>query len=91
MFQGEGLYVNAQLWSNGDISIEGQQLRGENEYEYFLTVEYESVSLLKDSLAGEPADDVLDLLVEQGESLVRAGEMHWLEQHGIPYEFYSWP
>ncbi len=94
MYAAERLFVDAYSWSDGSVSIEGQDL-GPNtptgdEYEYFATVEPADVPVLLTALGGQPGDDPLRLLQEQGESIVQGGETRWLTEHGIPYSFETW-
>lgn len=94
MYAADRLFVDAFMWSDGAVSIEGQDL-GPNtptgdEYEYFATVEPDDVPLLLAALGGQPGDDPLRLLEAQGEAIVRGGETTWLTEHGIPYSFQTW-
>jgi len=94
MHAADRLFVDAYSWSDGAVSIEGQDLgpstpTGE-EYEYFATVEPGDVPLLIAALGGQPGDDPLMLLEAQGEAIVRQGETGWLKEHGIPYSFSTW-
>lgn len=94
MYAFDRLFVDAYVWSDGAVSIEGQDLGphtpGGDEYEYFATVEPGDVPLLLTALGGQPGDDPLALLETQGESIVRGGETAWLDAHGIPYGFHTW-
>jgi hypothetical protein len=90
LFRSEGFFVDASSWSSGSVTIEGQDLRREEEYEYFLTVRGVDVPQIKKALDGRPDEDVLELLGRHGADIVRQGEMHWLEHHSIPYGFHSY-
>jgi hypothetical protein len=94
MYAFDRLFVDAYAWSDGAVSIEGQDLgphtpTGE-EYEYFATVEPGDVPLLLAALGGRPGDDPLALLQAQGEAIVRHGETAWLKAHGVPFTFHTW-
>jgi hypothetical protein len=94
MYAAERLTVHACAWSDGAVSIEGQDLGpntpGGDEYEYFATVAPADVPRLLAALGGRATDDPLRLLEEQGEEIVRAGETAWLRDHGVPFEFHTW-
>jgi hypothetical protein len=94
LYAAERLWVGARSWSDGAVSIEGQDLGphtpGGEEYEYFFTVEPGDVAALRAALGGTDGEDVLDLLAAQGEHIVTVGEMHWLRDHGVPYRMETW-
>lgn len=94
MYAADRLSVDAYSWSDGAVSIEGQDLGPStptgDEYEYFATVEPGDVPLLLAALGGRPGDDPLRLLQERGEAIVRQGETAWLKEHGVPYSFQTW-
>lgn len=91
MFRGTGLFVDAHEWSDGSVTIEGQDLRDDDEHEYFLTIVKKSLPVLIASLGSGPDADVLQMLADQGETLVRQGEEDWLHEHGIPFSYCCWP
>lgn len=78
---------------DGSVVIEGQDLGagarqfwGAGEYEWVMVVPPNNVPALAQALGGRPSDEVLDLL----------GQVHgyrawrsWLDDQGIPYEFWS--
>ena len=86
MYSRDGLHVDAVLELDGTIRIEGQDLRGEEEYEYVFTIAADHVPALGAVLGGEPLGE----LERQGEQIVTGGEMHWLEAHGVPYTLTTW-
>lgn len=82
------LFVDAAMLGDGSLSIEGQDLR-HGEYEYFLTVKSENLAALVQAMGGSDEDDVLELLKAKAPELVHVGEMTWLKEHSIPYDFFS--
>jgi hypothetical protein len=77
-------------YADGRVVIEGQDLRGEDELEYFFTIAPVTVPRLVGALGGAAGDDPLALLLERGESIVLEGEMHWLQAHDIAFELHTW-
>ena len=88
------LSVDAVVYDDGSLVIEGQDLGpdtpGGDDLEYFFTIEPADVPLLVAALGGADGADPLELLEEQGAAIVMAGEMHWLDQHQVPYRLRSW-
>lgn len=82
------LFVDAAMLGDGSVSFEGQDLR-HGEYEYFFTVKSENVAALVMALGGPDGADVLHLLEANAAELLRVGEMTWLKEHSIPYDFFS--
>ena len=52
-----------------------------------MTITLENVPLVVAALGG---GDVLALLEANGEAIYLRGEKSWLDEHDIPYEFWSW-
>jgi hypothetical protein len=80
------LYVVAVLEDDGDLVFEGQDLNGwlgSAEYEYWVRCPAADVPRVVAALGGAPGDDVLTLLVEHADELVRRGESTWLRSIGI--------
>lgn len=94
LYTAERLWVGAREWSDGAVSIEGQDLGphtpGGEEYEYFFTIEPGDVPALRAALGGAEGDDVLDLLAVRGEQVVGMGEMRWLREHDVPFALQTW-
>lgn len=84
-----GLHVTASLRADGTIVISGQHLRNGSEYEYAISVRPEDVASVVTALGGSPGDDPLDALVAHRETVVRTGELTWLESVGVVPEFWS--
>jgi len=86
-----------RVWAHyvdGMLGLDGQDLGGHpyfDEYEYFIRVRPEDFPKLRQALGGDPADDVLDLIIERGKGVVQAGETAWLKSHGIPFTISTWP
>ena len=80
------LFVQAVITDDGDLVFEGQDLNGRlgyAEYEYWVTAPAALVPRVVSALGGSPGDDVLDLLAEHAEEIVRRGESTWLRSLGI--------
>jgi hypothetical protein len=92
----DGLRVHAQLDVRGGLSLVGTHLRradsgfAGSEYHYVVRVEAAQVPLVVRGLNGTPDDDVLELLTERGEQIVRLGESRWLEKVGVEPRLSSW-
>ncbi|MDO8119726.1 hypothetical protein Q6346_00190 [Isoptericola sp. b490] len=84
------LHVDAVERSDGTIVIEGQDLSGDGEYEYFLTVFGDQIPSLVVALGGKPGQDVLALLEQHGERIVRHGERRWLVEHHVMADLWTW-
>lgn len=87
MWDRDRLVVWAEWWKDGRLLISGQDLR-HGEYEYFLDVAAADVPRVAEALGCEP-DAVLDVLVEQAESIVTQGERAWLRSIGVEPGFFS--
>ena len=83
IYEAEKLFVDAHVWADGQVTIEGQDL-SKGEYEYFFTIKREQVPLLLEALGAGPKDDVLSELKAKGAQIISIGEMTWLKQHSIP-------
>lgn len=81
------LFIDAATLADGSVTIEGQDLR-HGEYEYFFTIKPENVAALVHTLGGSEGD-VLERLKANVSELVHVGEMKWLKEHSIPYDFFS--
>ena len=80
------LFVEAVITDDGDLVFEGQDLNGwlgYAEYEYWVTAPAALVPRVVSALGGSPGDDVLDLLADNAEEIVRRGESTWLRSLGI--------
>jgi hypothetical protein len=80
------LFVEAVLTDDGDLVFEGQDLNGwlgYAEYEYWVTAPAAVVPQVVAALGGAPGDDVLALVAEHAEEIVRRGESTWLRALGI--------
>jgi len=75
--------------ANGKVVFQGQILTGREEYEYAISVPSVDVPKLAAALGGEADEDVIALIVANGESIVRRGEKAWVESLGITPEFWS--
>ena len=82
IYSHDRLHVDAVRTADGSLRIEGQDLRGAEEYEYFFTIAAPDVPRLAEALGG---GDPMDELVRQGVAIVTAGELHWLRDHGVPH------
>lgn len=91
-----------QLWArvaaNGDLIIEGQDLgpgveafwgAGSSEYEWTITVRAPHVPSLIAALGGGSGDDVLSLLAGRFRDDDRCVSKSFLEERGVPIEFWS--
>jgi hypothetical protein len=85
--------ANSTVWATlkpgGALEISGQILSAGSEYEYWLTVEVADVDKVTAALGGAPGADVLALVDEHADAIVRTGEKTWLEDHSIPAAFWS--
>jgi hypothetical protein len=94
MHSADRLWVGAHAWSDGAVTIEGQDLGpntpGGEEFEYYFTVEPADVPLLVAALGGTGDDDPLALLAAHGEEIVTHGEMRWLREHEVPFSLQTW-
>ena len=79
------LRVTAETTVDGTVRISGQDFGHPlfEEYEYWITVWSGDVAALVAALGGVDGDDVLELLGQQAEEIVRKEEKTWLEDHGI--------
>lgn len=87
-YRGDTLVV----WIHYDedrLTFSGQDLGGypgSSEYEYWLTV---AVDDLRRVLSGRDNQDIGDLVCRHADAIMSIGEMTWLNNHGISYEFNS--
>jgi len=94
MYAADRLFIDAYWWSDGSVSIEGQDL-GPNtptgeEYEYFIHVEASDVPALRSALGCVFDQDVHYELSLQGEAIATHGETRWLNDHGVPFSMQTW-
>lgn len=89
-------YLQATLYANGDVAIEGQDLgkgveafwgEGLTEYEFAMTIRAADVPLLHQALAAQ--GDVLLALKQWFASQSSLEPGAFLDAHNIPYEFWS--
>jgi len=94
MHTAERLSVGAYRWSDGTISIEGQDLGphtpGGEEYEYFIYVAPDDVPALLSALGCVSIEEAVLELGRQGGAIVQHGETRWLRDHGVPYRMETW-
>lgn len=88
--------LDARLSAEGDVVIEGQDLGeiveafwGYPEYEWDITIRAANVPLLVAALSGVAGDDVLSLLAARCAVDERAASKTFLEERGVPIEFWS--
>ncbi|MFN8074017.1 MAG: hypothetical protein U0Q15_01195 [Kineosporiaceae bacterium] len=91
----DGLRVTAHLDTEGGLCLAGTHVRRDStfsapEYHYEVRVVPQEVGLVVRALAGAGDDDVIDLLLQRGEQVVRWGESRWLEQAGVTPRLSSW-
>jgi hypothetical protein len=85
----DGLFVDAVEWSDGRVSIDGQDVRppsgfgGGGDYEYSYVVPAKQVSRLTAALGGGPDDDPLALLSGKADLLLDYGK-EALQSLGLP-------
>lgn len=89
------LYIRAYRTENGGFGFYGEDRSGNypsgsSTYEYRLYVKPDDVHRVTAALGGVSDSEVIDLLAEQGENIVKEGESTWLSRHDVPYEFSSW-
>lgn len=91
MWEAGTLRVTAETRADGSVLISGQDFGHPlcEEYEYWITVRTGDVPALVAALGGAEGADVLDLLEQHAEGIVRAGEKTWLEGHGVVPEFFN--
>lgn len=88
IWNGNKLFVEAELKATRDLVISGQDLSGA-EYEYALSIAGADVDLVAAALGASRPTDVLELLAAHADEIVTMGESTWLKSHGIPAEFWS--
>ena len=83
--------VPAETNADESVLISGQDFGHPlcEEYEYWITVRPDDVPALVAALGGTEGDDVLELLGQHAEEIVRAGEKTWLEDRGVVPEFFN--
>lgn len=86
----------ARIEDNGGLIIEGQDLGksveefwGSTEYEWDITVSAENLPRLVSALGGAIGDDPLALLAARFAQDEHYGTTRFLEDHDIPYGFWS--
>ena len=93
-----GSFLIAVLTEEGDLRIEGQDLgdgveefwgTGNREYEWNLTVRALHLPRLTSVLGGHEGGDVLSLLASRYAQDPRCASRTFLEEHGVPVEFWS--
>lgn len=82
------LHVEATLEPDGAVLIQRQDLSGAGEYEYTLRIDAEDVPSLRAAL-GSVDGPILEVLAEQGVSIVEIGESRWLEQQLVPFHLWT--
>jgi hypothetical protein len=95
LWSANGLTVWARRGAGESLVISGQDLNagaafGEvSEYEYGLSVAARDIPAVLAALDAAPGADVLDVLEDAGERVVRAGESTWLASIGVEAQFWS--
>lgn len=87
----EQLEIGARMTEDGRLVFAGQDRRDlstfgilASAYEYELTVSADDVPRVAEALGGRPhPGEVLSLLRDHGELVVRVGELTWLRRYGI--------
>ena len=87
-------YLAARLTAEGDLSIEGQDIdpgcgSGQREYEWGLTIRAVNIPQLIAALGGTDEANILSLLAERYSKDAGYASTAFLEEHGIPVEFWS--
>ena len=93
MYDRNKLRVVATL-SDGDLLISGHDLNGfldQDEYEYWITVPASQFPAIRAALGADADADVVGLMTEHGEQIVKTGEKKWLTEHGIECRVRSYP
>ncbi len=70
-------------------TFEGQDLGGypgSSEYEYWITVDRNE---LRQALDVDPADSLENTVLTHADEIVGMGEMTWLKERGVAYDFSS--
>jgi hypothetical protein len=86
------LRATATLHPDGSLEFEGQDFSGfagASEYEYSLKVSAADVPRVEAALGAKPGDDILALLRQNAEMIIRTGEQKWLRSLGIEPKFWS--
>lgn len=94
MWDRDGRHIWATRSEAGGVIINGQDLnagpRGVAEYEYALTISSDDIPKVLAALGGATQDNVLELLRDHGETIVRIGERKWLTDLGVKWKPWSW-
>ncbi|MCL3862959.1 hypothetical protein [Actinotalea sp. K2] len=86
------LHVWATMTTDGALLIQGQDLGGypgASEYEYAIRVASADVPTVRAALDAADGDDLLSLLEDAGDAILRRGERAWIESLGITAGFWS--
>lgn len=95
--EGGSRYLSAEIRDNGDLVIQGrdtgpevERFFGSTEYEWTWTIRANHLSTLIQALGGKPREsEILPLLKAQFSEPHAAELQGFLEQHQIPFEFWS--
>lgn len=81
----------ADAYGEGGISLSGQRLGG-GEYEYSFLVRPAGLSSLWAAFGvsdAAPLDELAAVVAARYGEVREVGDRAWLEQHGVPFEFWS--
>ena len=96
-YEHNAYHLRARLGDDGSLVIEGQDLGataeefwGSREYEWTITVKPAALPRLVTALGGTPGeDDPLDLLAARFREDERHATRTFLEEAGVPFDFWS--
>jgi hypothetical protein len=89
MWAQDQLFVDVSVTEDGSLRFSGYDLKGDRDYEYFLTVAEADVPTILAALPGPPEDDVITRLLSNADMIIKMGELAWLESLGITPGFWS--
>lgn len=95
-YEHNAYHLRARLGDDGSLVIEGQDLGaaaedfwGSREYEWTITVAPKALPRLVTAFGGAPGEDPLDLLAARYRDDERCATRTYLEEAGVPFEFWS--
>ncbi len=83
-----GLYIDFDMTERGDYRIYGQHLTASGEYEYSFIISKDFAQQLALALH-TTIGHIPSAWENQVEEIAQMGEMHWLKDNDIPYQFWS--